>query len=86
MADAQLAEDNMNISYSKPSQKKPYINFRMRKFIHNFILENSEIMFSMTAQEKAKFISEKIESLIVENYWIKDKRKDVNYNNQSKAA
>lgn len=46
----------------------------MRKFIYKFILENLDI-----DEEKAKSISENLEQKIVDNYWIKDKRKDVNH-------
>lgn len=61
-------------------KRKQYINFRMRKLIYNFILENSNVQ-----PEEAKKLSENIEQKIVDNYWIKDKRKDIN-NEIKKAA
>lgn len=67
------------VSINKNKRKTNYINFRMRKLIYNFILESSVQMYSMTLEEKSRFISEKIESLVCENYWIKDKKKDISY-------
>lgn len=52
----------------------------MRKFIYNLVLEKLKV-----TNEEAKLISESIEQKIIDNYWIKDKRKDIN-NEIKKAA
>lgn len=64
---------------AKKRHGTPYINFRMRKMIYKFIMENQVEMYSMTAEEKSRYISERIEGIVTDNFWVKDKRKEVNY-------
>jgi len=72
----------MNTVYIK---RKQYINFRMRKLIAAFVLENAEVLLVMDARERAQFIAEGIETIVCEHYFIKDKRR-IQMLNQSKAA
>lgn len=68
------AVNKMKISYSKNS-RPPYINFRIRKLIYLFFMDNQVEMYSMNQKEKSIFVSEKIEQILCDNFWVKDKRK-----------
>lgn len=60
----------MEITYSKQRERKkqPYINFRMRKLIFNFMFEKCG------DRELAQSIADKAEAIVSENFWVKDKR------------
>lgn len=75
----------MNISYRKPA-KQPYINFRMRKLINAFMIDNQSEMQQMDVHERAQFIANGVETIVCENYWIRDKRKDEQQTHIKKVA
>lgn len=75
----------MEITYSKRREQRrpPYINFRMRKLICEFINENANEIYSLNENERAQYIANNIETIVSQNFWIK--RKDIQ-TNKSKAA
>lgn len=68
----------MQISYSKQREpkKRPYINFRLRKLINEFLTSHSNDIYSLHENERAQYIADNVEKIVSEHFWIK--RKDVN--------
>ena len=83
-ADAEVKYSRMNTVPIRRIHKQ-YINFHLRKLINRFIMEQAEVMVNMDVYERAKFVAEGIEQIVCTNYWIKDKRRVIQFN-QSKAA